>query len=91
MHVPGLSERLIHAVEGDVKLLQLGGGEEAGRALVEGVSAMKQGDAGQVHRSQFSQTAAHRLCTKGFALACGRAGGALWFLERLPRMWAPPG
>lgn len=65
MHVPGLSERVIHAVEGDVMLLQLGGGEETRRLLIEGVSAMKQGDGGEIHRSHFTQTAAHGLCTKG--------------------------
>lgn len=72
--VPRLSERVVHAVEGDVKLLQLGGGE-TGSPLVEGLSAMKQGNGGEIHRSQFSQTAAHCLCAQGRMLARGRDEG----------------
>lgn len=72
---PGLGERLVHAAEDDVELLQLGGGEERRGLLVERVSAVQQGDGGEVHRAQFPQAAAHRLCSKGSALA--RSSGLL--------------
>lgn len=63
--VPLLSQRLVHAVEDDVDALRLAGGEERRGLGVEGVSAAEQGDAGEVHRTQFSQTAARCLCRGG--------------------------
>lgn len=93
VRVPGLRERVVHAAEGDVKLLQPGGGEEPGSPLVEGVPAVKQGDGGEIHRSQFPQTAAHGLCRrrKVSVSVSARTGGASAALGFLPRMSAPPG
>lgn len=61
-----MSECVVHAVEDDVKTLCLSGGEERHSLFIEGVSAMKQGDGGEINRAQFSQTAACCLCRKRF-------------------------
>lgn len=52
-----LSECIVHAVEDDVKTLWLNRGEESRSLLIEEVSAMEQGDGGEIYRAQFSQTA----------------------------------
>ena len=66
--VPLLSECIIHTVENNVETLRLCGGEERHGLFKEGVSAMEQGDSGEIHWTQFSQTTACRLCGKRFVL-----------------------
>lgn len=56
--VPLVSERVVHAVEDDENALILSGDEERHGLFVQGVSAMKQGDGREIHRTQLSQTAA---------------------------------
>lgn len=92
--VPLLSQCLVHAVEDDVDPLRLAGAEERRSLCVQGVSAAKEGDAGEIHRAQLSQTAACRLCRGNVTLVQGekkqgaRRAKRLW---SLPRIWAPPG
>lgn len=61
-----MDQSIVHAVEDDEDAPQLRGVEERHGLLKEGVSAVQQGDGGQVHRTQFSQTAACRLCDTTF-------------------------
>lgn len=56
--VPLVSERVVHAVEDDENTLILSSDEERHGLFVQGVSAMKQGDGREIHRTQLSQTAA---------------------------------
>ena len=53
-----MSERVVHAVEDDENTLILSGDEERHGLFVQGVSAMKQGDGGEIHRTQLPETAA---------------------------------
>lgn len=61
-----MDQSIVHAVEDDEDAPQLRGVEERHGLLKEGVSAVQQGDGGHVHRTQFSQTAACRLCDRRF-------------------------
>lgn len=57
-----MGECVVRAVEDDVKTLRLCGAEERHGLFIEGVSAMEQGDGGEINRTQFSQTASCCLC-----------------------------
>lgn len=62
--VPLLCERLVHAVQDDVNTLRLRRGQKGRRFFIEEISAVKEGNGGQVNWTQFSQTAACCRCRK---------------------------
>ena len=58
---PVVSEGVVHAIQQDVEALGVAGGEQGHGPGVEGVSAVQQGDGGQVDGTQLSQAAPCRL------------------------------
>lgn len=61
-----MSECVVHAVENNVQTLRLCGGEERHSLFIEGVSAVEQGDGGEIYRTQLSETAPCCLCRERF-------------------------
>ena len=59
--VPVVSEGVVHAVQQDVEALGVAGGKQGHSPGVEGVSAVQQGDGGQVNGAQLSHAAPCRL------------------------------
>lgn len=99
-----MGECVVCAVEDDVKTLRLCGAEERHRLFIERVSAMEQGDGGEIDRTQFSETAPCRLCGKRFVFVLenlfktnvlrrgrGHRMPTLYRFDAIPSMSAPSG